>query len=257
MPAAIIAAVAVGAGAVAATTVAYIGLGITVAGMVTKNSTLTKIGAQIGLGAGVGAIATSFMGSAASAAASGAGSAASGAAEAAASGGSYTAGMSALPTQLTMQAPQSFVSNTASNLGSVAKLGASAFDTVDSSIKQPEQSTPPEGSVNAFNPADNIAQPEVGASQGANLGNNGVVTPADTAGKYGSFFDSFKDPDGRWNKQVLTEVGKIGVGALQGYAKADETNAILEERRRLTDIQLANANSPAKLSYQSSLMKRA
>lgn len=62
MPAAVVGLALVGGGAITAATLGYVALGVTVAGMVTKNKTLMKIGGQLGLAAGVAGIATSFMG---------------------------------------------------------------------------------------------------------------------------------------------------------------------------------------------------
>ena len=58
----------VGAKVITVATLSYVALGVTVAGMVTKNEKLMKIGGMLGLGAGVGAIATSFMSGTATAA---------------------------------------------------------------------------------------------------------------------------------------------------------------------------------------------
>ena len=62
MPPAVIGLALVAADVITITTLSYIALGVTVAGMVTGNKTLQKIGGQLGLAAGVAGIATSFMG---------------------------------------------------------------------------------------------------------------------------------------------------------------------------------------------------
>lgn len=265
MPAAIIAVAAVSGGVLTAATVGYIGLGVTVMGMVTKNPKLTKIGTQIGLGAGLGAITNSFMGGAAATATGATANTASSAAGLAgdAASKSVTAGMSALPSELVMQPPQSFASGAGSGLMDAAKIGSAFTNTGSDTATDAAKSAGSSGLAamdNGMATTKNADMP--GATFGTTQGTQNISTPADTAGTYGSFFDrftsNFKDPDGRWNKQVLLEGGKIAAGAMQGMSRADETNAILEERRRLTDIQLRNANDPAKLKFnRSSLMQRA
>ena len=90
MSAAVVGLALVGGEVITAATLGYVALGLTAAGMITKNKTLLKIGGQLGLAAGVSSIASSFMGagsSAAGAATSGAGEVMSAAAEDAANMG--------------------------------------------------------------------------------------------------------------------------------------------------------------------------
>lgn len=262
--AAVVSAVLVGSGTIAAATMGYIALGVTVAGMVTKNEKLLKFGSFLGLGTGVGALYNSFAGTAAGAASGAAtsgGSAAKSLADTAATGGGMSGAekivMSGLPSQ-TAPAGSGLSSSVSGKLAGAANT---ALDVASTGKNAPVQQ-PTQGAVNQYSP-ENMMQADMpgqtqgaglGAYQGANAGMVDVQTPADTGRKFGNFFDVFKDKQGNWDHRMIAETGKIGAGFVQGMSRADETNAILAERRRYQDLDRANLNKFVGSNY--TLMRR-
>lgn len=267
MPAAVVGLALVGGGAVTAATLGYVALGLTAAGMITKNKTLLKIGGQLGLAAGVSSIASSFMGagsSAAGAATSGAGEVMSAAAEdaanmglAAPSGqmGGATGGLTATDFDYS----NDVINAAGKPYGQTpGQLKESGWDSaVDYGGKTPDSNVyanqPPAGAA-ADNRAGLLGTPQgadLGSTQGAGAGQELGSTQGTTQlqGKSGSFFDFLKDKDGTYNKQLITEGGKIIAGGIQGLNTTSVENTKLAEARRLTDIQRANAASVGKSNY--------
>lgn len=267
MPASVVGLALVGGGVVTAATLGYIAMGVTVAGMVTKNKTLLKIGGQLGLAAGVSSIASSFMGAssgAAEAATSGVGESISAAAEdaanmglAAPSGqmGGATGGLTATDLDYSNDAINAAGKPYPQTPG---QLKESGWDSaVDYGGKTPDSNVyanQPTAGAAADNRAGLLGTPQgadLGSTQGAGAGQELGSTQGTTQlqGKSGSFFDFLKDKDGTYNKQLITEGGKIVAGGIQGLNTTSVENAKLAEARRLTDIQRANAASVGKSNY--------
>lgn len=258
----VVSAVLVGSGTIAAATMGYIALGVTVAGMVTKNEKLTKIGSFLGLGTGIGGLYNSFTSSAAGAASGAAASSGSSAANAltdTATGGMSGVEkivMSGLPSQTT---PASGLqSSIANNLPVAANTALDVASTgKNAPVQQPQQGASQFSQPSLMQQADLPGQTQgagLGMDQGTNAGMVDVQTPADTGRKFGNFFDVFKDKDGNWDHRMIAETGKIGAGFVQGMSRADETNAILAERRRYQDLDRANLNKFVGSNY--TLMRR-
>ncbi len=283
MPAAIIGVALVGSGVVAAATVGYIALGITVVGMVTKNPKLMKIGGQLGLGAGIASIATSFMGagaSAASSATSGVGEVASAAAEDAAmmgvaapsgqwgstAAGAFTEGVVPFKADAPVQmsdinapvppAPQ-VTAPPVDRLSKFNDLSGSGIDT--GAVAAPGTT---QGTTQGLTKTLGDTQ---GANVGGDLGNQTVRTANDSGSQvtkpdrgfleniFGSDSKPLTEQEARLasdrNKYMMMEGGKIIAGGVQGLATTSNANAQLEENRRVDDQRRANAGSIGRSNY--------
>ena len=284
MPAAVVGLALVGGGAITAATLGYVALGLTAAGMITKNKTLLKIGGQLGLAAGVSSIASSFMGagsSAAGAATSGVGEVMSAAAEdaanmglAAPSGqmGGATGGLTATDLNYSNDAINAAGKPYSQTPGQLKESGwDSAVDyggkTPDSNVysTQPTAGAKPTPGANIganLGTNQGVGQgANIGTSQGANLAPTGPATANDPMGNTSvkakpdaGFFDSMfgKNADGTYRdsgKYAIVEGGKIIAGGLQGLSATSNANTQLEENRRVGDIQRANMAQVGRGSY--------
>jgi len=284
MPAAVVGLALVGGGAITAATLGYVALGVTVAGMVTKNKTLMKIGGQLGLAAGVASIATSFMGAGANAASS-----ASSAADAGIDGISAAAEDAA---NMGLAAPSGQMGSTAAT-GALSASDLQFSDNAINAAGKPYVATPDQLSKTrgGYDPSLNSPPPDplakyddltgsgidtgakaapgttqgvsqgttqgatknLGTSQGLNLAPTGPTTANDSVGststkaKPDSDFFSFMNKDA--NKYAMVEGGKIIAGGIQGLAASSNANAQLEENRRVGDIQRANMASVGRGNY--------
>ena len=276
MPAAVVGLALVGGGAITAATLGYVALGLTAAGMITKNKTLMKIGGQLGLAAGVSSIASSFMGagsSAAGAATSSVGESISAAAEdaanmglAAPSGqmGGATGGLTATDLDYSNDAINAAGKPYSQTPGQLKESGwDSAVDyggkTPDSNVYSTQPTAgakPTPGADIGANLGTNqgVGQgANIGTSQGANLAPTGPATANDPMGntsvrsKPDSDFFSFMNKDG--NKYAMVEGGKIIACGLQGLSATSNANTQLEENRRVGDIQRANMAQVGRGSY--------
>lgn len=276
MPPAVIGVGLVAAKVITVATLSYIALGVTVAGMITKNKTLLKIGGQLGLAAGVSSIASSFMGagsSAAGAATSGVSEGISAAAEdaanmglAAPSGqmGGATGGLTATDLNYSNDAINAAGKPYSQTPGQLKESGwDSAVDyggkTPDSNVyaNQPAAGAKPTpGADIGANLGTNqgVGQgANIGTSQGANLAPAGPATANDQTGntsvrsKPDSDFFDFMNKDG--NKYAIVEGGKIIAGGLQGLSATSNANVQLAENRRVGDIQRANMAQVGRGSY--------
>lgn len=276
MPAAVVGLALVGGGAITAATLGYVALGLTAAGMITKNKTLLKIGGQLGLAAGVSSIASSFMGagsSAAGAATSGVGESISAAAEdaanmglAAPSGqmGGATGGLTATDLDYSNDAINAAGKPYSQTPGQLKESGwDSAVDyggkTPDSNVYSTQPTAgakPTPGADIGANLGTNqgVGQgANIGTSQGANLAPTGPATANDPMGntsvrsKPDSDFFDFMNKDG--NKYAIVEGGKIIAGGLQGLSATSNANVQLAENRRVGDIQRANMAQVGRGSY--------
>lgn len=273
MPAAVIGLALVGAEVVTVATLGYVALGVTVAGLVTGNKTLTKIGGQLGLAAGVASIATSFMGAGASAAGSAAdvaGEGISAAAEDAAMMGvaapsgqigstAVTGGLSATDLQFSDNAINASGKPYAATPDQLSKTRGG----YDPALNSPPNdmggpgidvgAKAPGSTQGAYQGATQGVTKNLGTSQGANLAPTGPATANDPAGsastkaKPDSDFFSFMNKD--VNKYAMVEGGKIIAGGIQGLATSRNANVQLEENRRIGDIQRANAASVGRSNY--------
>ena len=270
MPPAVIGIGLVAAKVITVATLSYIALGVTVAGMITKNPKLMKIGGQLGLAAGVAGIATSFMGAGTAAAGSATGSAASTAGDVAkvAVGSGALGEPSSLP-----NADQTKMIGLDSTTSERGTLSVPYDTTPNYAGKMPDASfnQPPTGygdptanngqfSSPVYGPGANQGTTQgltktLGANQGTNQGANiaptGPVTANDTgsnprANPDSNFFD-FMNKDG--NKYAIVEGGKIIAGGLQGLSATSNANVQLEENRRVGDIQRANMAQVGRGSY--------
>ena len=270
MPAAVVGLALVGGGAITAATLGYVALGLTAAGMITKNKTLMKIGGQLGLAAGVSSIASSFMGAGST---SGVGEGISAAAEdaanmglAAPSGqmGGATGGLTATDLDYSNDAINAAGKPYSQTPGQLKESGwDSAVDyggkTPDSNVYSTQPTAgakPTPGSDIGANLGTNqgVGQgANIGTSQGANLAPTGPATANDQTGstsirsKPDSDFFDFMNKDG--NKYAIVEGGKIIAGGLQGLSATSNANVQLEENRRVGDIQRANMAQVGRGSY--------
>jgi len=266
MPAAIVGLALVGGGAITAATLGYVALGVTVAGMVTKNKTLMKIGGQLGLAAGVSALATSFMGAGASAASTAGNMAKVATGEESLKGEPSSALTGPIeevggvqPGSPSNPMPRSSFMDTNPKIGTYANPVDSTSDgltptteTSTSSYKAPEMVSPDkygQGTTQGANVGANLGVTQnLGANVGANVGNIQTPNNTSTQATPDKNFFSFMDSD--INKRMLMEGGKIVAGGLQGMAATSAANTQLEENRRVGDIQRANAASIGRSSYR-------
>lgn len=263
MPPAVVGLALVGGGAITAATLGYVALGVTVAGMVTKNKTLMKIGGQLGLAAGVAGIAQSFMGAGAAGTA-GAASTAGDVAKVAVGAGNEVV---SLPDAA--QTKPIAVDSTTSDRGT----SAAQWDTAPNYKGEMPDTVVNKAPVGFGDPTSNqnkFDSPAFGpgAGQGANQGTTQGLAQGSTQGttqgtgiapvtandpatstqtKPDSNFFSFMNKD--MNKYAMVEGGKVIAGGLQGMAATSNANVQLEENRRIGDIQRANAASVGRSNY--------
>ena len=273
MPPAIIGLALVATGTIAVATLSYIAIGVTVAGMVTGNKKLTKIGGQLGLAAGVAGIATSFMGAGAELAGdalvdavgangSGAGVAASG------QWGSTVANV--VPTLN----PADFKYGD-TNILEAQKVSDINYSSAHNGANQASDLLNDVSAPTTPAPATHPAAP-IGATPGAGVGTNVIdqtnalgmqghdlyskynsigdgfhtdspITGSQKATPDGGFFDNFFAKDS--NKYLAMETGKIVAGGVQGMATTSNMNAQLTENRRVGDIQRNNAAQVGRSNY--------
>lgn len=260
MPAAVVGLALVGGGVVPAAILSYVAIGITVAGMVTKNKSLLKIGGQLGLAAGVSGIASSFMSGAGETVASSVSDVASAAVEDADMfGGAVTGVGTSEPAAglMTTDGVVPFKEPPKLQIGDInSTVSPPPAEDVDTGLGIDR------GAVPLENPSPGAAADTkaglLGTTQGADLGSTqgagasqelGTTQGTQLQGKPGSFFDFLKDKDGTYDKHVVTEIGKIAAGGIQGLNTTSVENTKLAEARRLTDIQRANAASVGKSNY--------
>lgn len=261
MPAAVVGLALVGGGVVTAATLSYVAIGITVAGMVTKNKSLLKIGGQLGLAAGVSGIASSFMSGAGETVASSVSDVASAAVEDADMfGGAVTGVGTSEPAAglMTTDGVVPFKEPPKLQMGDInSTVNPPPVEDVDTGPGIDRGAVPlksPSPGAAADTKAGLLGTPQgadLGSTQGAGAGQELGSTQGTTQlqGKSGSFFDFLKDKDGTYNKQLITEGGKIIAGGIQGLNTTSVENTKLAEARRLTDIQRANAASVGKSNY--------
>lgn len=267
MPPAIIGLALVAAGTITAATLGYVALGVTVAGMVTKNKTLMKIGGQLGLAAGVAGIATSFMGAGASAASTAGNVAkvATGAQSLQGEPSSALTGDIDTPSETSIHASGAPYTDTpkqiadsgwdkAPDYGGITPAGSADNMqpvALPSSYKAPEMVSPDKYGQGANLGADAGANlgvtQNLGANVGANVGN--IQTPNNTSTRSTPDKNFFSFLDSDINKRMLMEGGKIVAGGLQGMATTSAANTQLAENRRVDDIRRANAGSVGRSSY--------
>jgi hypothetical protein len=280
MPPAIIALGLVATEVVSAAVMGYIAVGVTVAGLVTGNKTLQKIGGQIGIGAGLGGIATSFMSGGASAASAGADAAGS---EVGANFGDVAPKVNTAPVNAGIS--DNFTSDiTTSNRGTVkvpydvapgstgaAPEGNMNAPTTDQwgdplSYLTPAQDAPPSNSPTTSAPLGSSQGTNQGSTQGVTQGSTQGATQGANAGNVpnpntptpdSGYFYFPKGPDGKVTdlaKMYILEGGKVVAGGLQGLSNTSNMNTQLAENRRIGDIQRANAASVGQSNY--GLMRR-
>lgn len=263
MPAAVVGLALVGGGAITATTLGYVALGVTVGGMVTKNKTLLKIGGQLGLAAGVASIATSFMGAGASKAATTMGEVAKTAGDVA-NVASGAENLSSPTNDLTISNypnagnpyPDTPSQLKESGWGNAVDYGGPGHGSSSSVNLSPDpldkyNDLEGEGITTGAGNSPDVKAGLLGANQGTDIGVTKELglNQGSNTGKTGGFFDFLKNSDGTYDKRTITEIGKVAAGGLQGLNTTSVENAKLAEARRLTDIQRANAASVGKSNY--------
>jgi hypothetical protein len=266
MPAAIVGLALVGGSVVTAATLGYIGLGLSVAGMVTKNKTLLKIGGQLGLAAGVAGLATSFMGGGAASLSNVAGTA-SGVAGNLPSGDLPTTPAvepTADPTRVYDDKAFNILNDNSGEIG--VQQQAPGAETANEqglmpqtvinnneTVKQPELGGL--GTQQGVTEQPGSTLGKVGGTQGTGLGTQGVKTANDAASATpkpdAGFFDRVFGNGTMTNsdKYAMVEGGKIIAGGIQGLSQTSAANTQLDERRRIADLQRANAAQAGRLNY--------
>jgi hypothetical protein len=250
----------------AVSTLSYIALGVTVAGMVTKNKTLLKIGGQLGMAAGVAGIGQALMGAAASTAAGAAGqaggAAATGAGEAAA-GAAADAAAQAAPLA-SAAAPAADITATGLNIpggaaSSVPAITPPVADTYSGILGGGGGAAAAPAATEIGSAAGTaqgvlktlgteqgaIAGAEAGTKQGTEAGTTqgGAAQGDKKEGSFGKFFDFLKDDKGKYDKYIVTEGAKLIGGGIQGAYGTHVANKKLEEEQRIAAVKLANAKS--------------
>lgn len=229
----------------AATAAMVVGTVMTIVGAITGDTELMKIGGWVGLAGGVGAIASAALAPAVASLSS-----------ATAVTGTTAAVEQAITPALANAAP-TLASGTTGTLAAAAEtaiptaaeLGYSAAPA----LAETAASTAPSIAASAA-PAITPALGTVGAA-GAQAVESAMPVAAPTGiganlaptvpFEQSSFFGYLKSPQG------ILEIGKLGAGALQGMAEANQTNATMDFKDRelnltsqfkLADLQLAQNN---------------
>lgn len=258
--AAIVAGGMVATGVVAATTIAMIGIGVSVVGKVTKSKELSQIGAGMSLGAGVAGIAQSVFGGASTVAGTAEALAPVAGAENVApvvdgvSSGAGTAegaggAMEAANTTPGMTGGLEGTGEVASSTGSSGGLLNPASDANLALSATPQSSVPlsstPQASM-APGTQDAIGQAAANGSTGASV----LPPPATDSGSIVSWFS--KQPEAIKNR--ILQMGGQAVGGLFDGWSAEQKAAIERERLNLEkqkfNTQQSNANAQPKVAFQ-------
>lgn len=264
-----------------ATVATIAGLGLTVIGLATGNKTLTKIGGYIGIAGGVAGIAAGAVGFAAGAGAE----AASAGASAGAAAGAAEAGTSAATgaAQAAVVAPTQGIAETAKQAvvqasTQVADKGSwfgNLFDDIGSGVASNYDKTVSALTGSAGTDSLAAAAKTTTTTPLAPIAPTpSTVTPpiapaAGGAAKSSSFFGNLFSGD---NLKNVLEVGKVGVGMIQGSAKQDmenqQLNTVMAQKyadlgqqqyqfnknfaykEQQDAIQKANKNSIANLDFE-------
>lgn len=232
---AIATAIEVGTVAAALSAVATTGMVLTGVGLVTKSKELTRIGGVMSVVGGIGGLVNGALTATATGAAADAGAAAAGDAATGAAGDTLVTGASDA-----LSGTAAGASNTTSGImNAVQNAGKTGFDLtspnfgVDTSLMSGASGTLPTTGVNTFSGAVQAATPTLGPATGqtlddyvANLGPQGVATPAGDAG--GSWLDDLKTKMGsQWD--ALSPIAKAELMksalAVPGAIQAQKNNA--------------------------------
>lgn len=271
MPLVVVAAIAAGGavatGLIAATTVAMMGVGVSIAGRLTKSKELSQIGAGMSLGASVAGIGTSIFGGIDAAAGAGATAAAEAAGEV-----SQLEGLAGLDSTAGMSGATASLGESAANAGeTTGLLGAS--DSIAQSAGMTDIASAPSTGTGILSapatPAPLVATPSTGAldpnavkapwspSTGATaadpfgmntFGSGSIAPPAGTdQGSIAKWWGSLSD---NTKQQVL---GKAVGGLFDGWTE-EQKRALERERLNLEkqkfDTSVSNANSQPKVAFK-------
>lgn len=233
---AIATAIEVGTVAAALSAVATTGMVLTGVGLVTKSKELTRIGGVMSVVGGVGGLVNGALTATATGAAADAGAAAAGDAATGAAGDTLVTGASNALSGTAAGAGDA----TSGIMNAVQNAGKTGFDLtspnfgVDTSLMSGASETLPTTGANTFSGAVQAATPTLGPATGqtlddyvANLGPQGVTTPAGDVGS-GSWLDDLKTKMGsQWD--ALSPIAKAELMksalAVPGAIQAQKNNA--------------------------------
>lgn len=263
MPLVVVAAIAAGgavaAGIVAASTVIYAGIAVSVVGKVTKSKELSQIGSGMSLGAGLASAATSIFGAAeaGTGAAAGAGEAATGAAGEAGALGGVDAAAGSLGATEGAEGVVSAAENTTAGLGNAGEAASGAAETGGGGLLNPQSSSAlsstPQASVAPGAPSiGGQAVSSTGDLANSAVGAGTVAPPVDTTSNGIAQWWS-KQPESTKNR--ILQMGGQAVGSLFDGWTAEQKMALQREQMNLDkqkyDTSMANASAQPVVRFKS------